>query len=314
LQEVNKESQHAADDQEKSEITLESLRQSSLQQSSRRSSMPQSISRVSSANSSRHSFSVTFGVPTGFDATDTAVTEQDTPSVAPEKSPEVPICRLAYLNKPEIPVIIIGTIAAAISGVVLPIFGFLISSVIKTFFKPPHELQKDSKFWALICIALGLVSFLSTLIRCYFFSMAGCKLVERIRAMCFEKVVRMEVGWFDEPENSSGAIGARLSADAVTVWALAGDALAQIVQSIASVVAGLVIAFDASWQMAFIVLALVPLLGVDGYAQRRSMKGFSADAKVCSTTNDSFIAAACQIVPFFRRKKLRKQFYQDALK
>ena len=277
MQEVNKESQHAADDQEKYEITLESLQQSNLQQSSRKAS-----------NSSRHSFSVAFDVPKGLDVTNTVAAKLNTPSVAPQKSPEAPIHRLAYLNKPEIPVIIIGTIAAAISGVVLPIFGFLISSVIKTFFKPPHELRKDSKFWALICIVLGLVSFLSTLIRCYFFSMAGCKLVERIRAMCFEKVVRMEGGWFDEPENSSGAVGARLSADAVTVWALAGDALAQIVQSIASVVAGLVIAFDASWQMAFIVLALVPLLGVDGYVQRSSMKGFSADAKVCSTTNDSF--------------------------
>jgi ATP-binding cassette subfamily B (MDR/TAP) protein 1 len=288
LQEVNKESQHAVDDQEKSDITLESLGQSSLRQSSRRSSLPQSISQGSSANSSRHSFSVAFGVPTGFDVTDTAATEQDTPSVAPEKSPEVPIRRLAYLNKPEIPVILIGTIAAIISGVLLPIFGLLISSAIKTFFEQPHELRKDSKFWAIMFVVLGLVGFLSSPIRSYFFAVAGCKLIERIRAMCFEKVVRMEVGWFDEPENSSGAIGARLSADAATVRALVGDTLGQIVQSIASVVAGLAIAFYASWQMAFIVLALVPLLGVNGYVQRRSMKGFSADAKVCSTVDDSF--------------------------
>ncbi|XP_059436249.1 ABC transporter B family member 21-like [Corylus avellana] len=279
LQEVNKESQHAVDDQVNSEITLESLRQSSLQRSSRRLSMPQSISRGSSVNSSHHSFSVTFGVPTGLDVTDTAATELDTPSVAPEKSPEVPIRRLAYLNKPEIPVILIGTVAAIISGVVFPIFGLLISSVIKTFFEQPHELRKDSKFWAVMFLVLGLVAFLSSPIRSYFFAVAGCKLIERIRAMCFEKVVRMEVGWFDEPENSSGAIGARLSADAATVRALVGDALGQIVQSIASVVAGLAIAFYASWQMAFIVLAMVPLLGVNGYVQRRSIKGFSADAK-----------------------------------
>jgi hypothetical protein len=44
--------------------------------------------------------------------------------------------------------------------------------------------------------------------------------------------------------------------------------------------------------MALTILALVPLLGVNGYVQRMSMKGFGADAKVCSTTNDSFIAAA----------------------
>ncbi|MBA0805303.1 hypothetical protein Gohar_004827 [Gossypium harknessii] len=98
--------------------------------------------------------------------------------------------------------------------------------------------------------------------------------------MCFSKVVHMEVGWFDEPDNSSGSIGARLSADAATIRALVGDALAQMVSNLASAVAGLVIAFVASWQLAFIIIGLIPLLGVNGYVQIRAMKGFSADAKM----------------------------------
>ena len=49
----------------------------------------------------------------------------------------------------------------------------------------------------------------------------------------------MEVSWFDEPENSSGAIGARLSADAASVRALVGDALGLLVQNFATVLAGL---------------------------------------------------------------------------
>jgi ATP-binding cassette subfamily B (MDR/TAP) protein 1 len=98
--------------------------------------------------------------------------------------------------------------------------------------------------------------------------------------MCFEKVVGMEVGWFDEPENSSGAIGARLSADAASLRALVGDSLSQIVQNSATAVAGLVIAFVASWELAFIVLVLLPLVGVTGYVQIKFLKGFSSDAKL----------------------------------
>ncbi|KAK9983465.1 hypothetical protein SO802_032990 [Lithocarpus litseifolius] len=281
LQDVKKESKQATDDQNKSEITMESFRQSSLRQSSQKSSILRSISRGSSGrgNSSQHSFSIAFGIPAGLDVTDTALEDLDNPPEAKKKSPKVSIRRLAYLNKPEIPVLLGGTLAAIISGVILPIFGLLVSSVIKTFFEPPHERKKDAHFWSLMFLVLGAVSFLSSPARSYLFSVAGCKLIERIRIMCFEKVVHKEIGWFDEPKNSSGAIGARLSADAATVRALVGDALGQIVQSIASVVAGLVIAFDASWQLAFIILALVPLLGVNGYAQRQSMRGFSADAK-----------------------------------
>ncbi|KHN14227.1 ABC transporter B family member 4 [Glycine soja] len=111
-------------------------------------------------------------------------------------------------------------------------------------------------------------------------SSLGCKLIQRIRLMCFEKVVNMEVSWFDEPENSSGAIGARLSADAASVRALVGDALGLLVQNFATALAGLIIAFVASWQLALIILVLIPLIGVNGYVQMKFMKGFSADAKM----------------------------------
>ncbi|XWS46385.1 hypothetical protein CRYUN_Cryun14cG0061200 [Craigia yunnanensis] len=274
LQEVNKESEQVTD---VSDITPESFRQSSL-----RRSLKRSISRGSSiGNSSRHSFSVSFGLPTGMSLIDPANVDTEDPAEIPsEQAPEVPIRRLAYLNKPEIPVILLGTISAAANGVILPIFGILISNVVKTFYKPPDELKKDSRFWALIFMALGLASLLACPARTYFFSVAGCKLIQRIRSMCFEKVVRMEVGWFDEPNNSSGSIGARLSADAATIRALVGDALAQMVSNLASAVAGLVIAFVASWQLAFIILAIIPLIGVNGYIQIKFMKGFSADAKM----------------------------------
>ena len=209
------------------------------------------------------------------------MTDPEAPAQGAERLTNVPLSRLAVLNKPEIPVLVIGAIVATINGVILPIFGVLISSMIKVFFEKSHKQKKDSKFWALMFIVLGIASLVIIPARSYFFSVAGQKLIQRIRLMCFEKVVHMEVGWFDEPEHSSGALGSRLSADAAIVRALVGDALGLLVQNISSAVAGLVIAFLASWQLAFIILALLPLIGVNGYIQAKFMKGFSADAKVC---------------------------------
>ncbi|KAJ4727918.1 ABC transporter B family protein [Melia azedarach] len=251
-----------------------------LRQSSLRMSLRRSISRGSSVgSSSRRSFSVAFGLPTVHNIHDTAM--EDAGDIAPTKEqiPVVPLGRLATLNKPEIPVLLLGTISAMLSGSILPIYGLLISSVIEAFFKPPHELKKDTRFWAIIYMTLGIASLIVNPARTYFFSVAGCKLIKRIRSMCFEKVVNMEVSWFDAPEHSSGAIGARLSADAASVRALVGDALALIVENLATAVAGLVIAFTASWQLALIILALLPLIVLNGYVQLKFMKGFSADAK-----------------------------------
>ncbi|XP_030947834.1 ABC transporter B family member 4-like isoform X17 [Quercus lobata] len=295
LQEANKVSKQDVNDQNKSEINVESFRQSS-----KRKAILKSISSKNKSEITVESFRQS--------------KEPDSPSVAQQQAPEVSLRRLAYLNKPEIPVVLIGTVASSISGVVFPIYSILASSVIKTFYEKPHELRKDSKFWALMFLVLGLVSLLTNPMQSYFFALAGSKLIERIRSMCFEKVVHMEVGWFDEPENSSGIIGAKLSSDAAKVRALVGDALAKMVQDIVTVITALVIAFFASWELAFIILSLVPLLGVNDYVQQRFMKGFSANSvkmyeEASQIANDA--VGGIRIVASFSAEEKVMQLYEE---
>ncbi|KAJ4835575.1 hypothetical protein Tsubulata_907808 [Turnera subulata] len=271
LQEINKQTEQS--EYGRSEITSESFRQSSLRSSWR------SISRASSRGSSRQSFALTFGLPLGISSRDHVV--DDPEEILPvENAPEVPLSRLAALNKPEIPALVLGTIAACVNGVIMPIYALLLSQAIKIFYESHHKLRKDSKFWSLMFLTLGLASVLINPVRSYFFAVAGSKLIQRIRAMCFEKVVNMEIGWFDFPEHSTGAISARLSTDAAIIRSLVGDQLAATVQNIATVAAAMIIAFTASWQLALIILALIPVLGINGVIQSRSTKGFSADAKM----------------------------------
>ncbi|KAH9619688.1 hypothetical protein KSS87_015757 [Heliosperma pusillum] len=248
------------------------LRQASKKRSSLRSSSLGSSGRVSSK---RLSFSVA-GVP--IDIGESSTPDNDV-EAHPEERPQVSIRRLAALNKPEIPTLILGVLFAIASGVILPLFSVLLSSVVEMFFKPPHELRSDSKFWALIFVVFAVASLLLSPARAYFFAVAGCKLIQRIRSTCFEKIIHMDVGWFDKPENSSGAIGARLSSDAASVRGLVGDALGLLVENIATALAGLLIAFLANWILAFIILAMIPLLGLNNYFQVKFMKGFSEDAK-----------------------------------
>ncbi|KAL6864769.1 hypothetical protein ACP4OV_015920 [Aristida adscensionis] len=226
-------------------------------------------------NSSHHSFSVSFGVPLEID-----VQDRSSKNVDEDMQHEVPLSRLAKLSKPEIPVLILASVASAVSGVIFPIFAILLSNVIKTFYEPPRILRKDAEFWSSMFLVFGTVYFLSLPLGSYLFSVAGCKLIRRIRLMAFEKVVNMEIQWFDYPENSSGAVGARLSADAAKVRGLIGDALQLVVQNSATLVAGLVIAFVSNWELSLIILALIPLIGLNGWIQMKFIQGFSADAKL----------------------------------
>ncbi|XP_045813311.1 ABC transporter B family member 3-like [Trifolium pratense] len=263
LQEIKKDSseQYGANDSDKLENFVDSGRESSQR----------SLSRD-------NSFRVSNSIPTTL-VQGSEVVPSTSASSHISKTQDVPFLRLAYLNKPEIPVLLIGTLAAAFIGAILPIVGFLTSKMINTFFEPADELRKDSKFWSLIFVSLSVACFAFHPLRSYFFAVAGSKLIKRIRLMCFEKIIHMEVGWFDKAENSSGALGARLSIDAASIRTLVGDALGLLVQDISTVITALVISFEANWQLSLIIIVLLPLLLVSGHFQIKSMQGFNTDAK-----------------------------------
>ncbi|XP_051136695.1 ABC transporter B family member 11-like [Andrographis paniculata] len=193
---------------------------------------------------------------------------------------EVSIFRIARLNKPEQLILVAATGFAVVSGTILPFFALVMSSVIGAFYESPHKLRKDSKFGALMLFIIGVIALISTLLRSFLFGVAGNRLIRRIRLKCFEKVVNMEIGWFDKPENSSGAIGSRLSTDAAMIRALVGDNLSQLVQQAASIAVGLAIAFHASWELSLVAFAIIPIIGFNAHIQMKAMKGFSRNAKV----------------------------------
>lgn len=282
LQEGSKEAEDAlATDADKLDSSFDILDKAMTRSGSRGESMRRSISRHSSG--SRHSFGFTYGVPGPINVFETEEGDQGGAERTPlmiEKRQKLSMRRLAYLNKPEFPVLLIGSIAAGIHGVIFPIFGLLLSSSIRMFFEPEDKLRKDSRFWALIYLVLGIINLIAVPFQNYFFGVAGGKLIRRIRSLTFEKVVHQEISWFDDPANSSGSVGARLSTDASTIRSLVGDSLALVVQNIATIAAGLIIAFTANWILAFVILAVSPLMLVQGYTQTKFMKGFSADAKL----------------------------------
>uniref|UniRef100_A0A453FA28 Uncharacterized protein n=1 Tax=Aegilops tauschii subsp. strangulata TaxID=200361 RepID=A0A453FA28_AEGTS len=148
----------------------------------------------------------------------------------------------------------------------------------------------------------------------FLFGIAGGKLIERIRAMSFRSIVHQEVAWFDDPKNSSGALGARLSVDALNVRRLVGDNLALTVQIISTLITGFVIAMIADWKLSLIILCVIPLVGLQGYAQVKFLKGFSQDAKMmyedASQVATDAISSIRTVASFCSEKRITR-IYDD---
>ena len=166
-------------------------------------SLRRSLSRGSS--SSRHSFTLSLGLPGPINIPEIEGKYDQESSIKKEVGTETPlrvsIKRLAYLNKPELPVLLLGSVAAMINGVLFPIYGLLLSSSIEMFFKPPRELKKDSRVWSLLFLGLGFIALVISPVQNFLFGVAGGKLIRRIRSMSFEKVVHQEISWFDNAAN-----------------------------------------------------------------------------------------------------------------
>ncbi|XP_068319430.1 ABC transporter B family member 9-like [Pyrus communis] len=278
-----------------------------------RLSMRRSTSRGSSG--SRQSFTIGFGIPSPIDIQESEVEHEGDhhrPKVDPKKRKTVSIRRLAALNKPELPFLLLGSIAAAGHGVIFPIFGLLLTKAIRIFYKPPNELRHDCRKWALVYVGLACAGLLVIPVQNFFFGVAGGKLVERIRALSFQKVVHQQVSWFDDPENSSGAIGARLSTDASVITSLVGDALALIVQNIATIMVGFIIGFTANWKLALIVLVISPVIILQGTLQAKFLRGFSADAKLmyeeASQVANDAIGSIRTVASFCSEKKVMEAY------
>ncbi|KAJ3670707.1 hypothetical protein LUZ60_008133 [Juncus effusus] len=275
-----------------------------------------SVSRVSSVGSGRkHSLTLSFALPGSTNFKENADTEDNKNEVTGSLTPKkVALTRLISLNKPEFPILILGSLAAMVHGVLFPILGLLLSSSITSLFEPPDELEKDVRFWTLMYVLLGAAALIFSPIEFFMFGIAGGKLVERIRALSFEQIVHQEIAWFDQPSNSSGTIGARLSVDAANVRRLVGDNLALYVQTVVTVITGFLIAMVSNWKLALIVTVVIPLAGLQGFAQIKFLHGFSADAKAmyeeASQVANGAVSGIRTVASFCAEKRVMDTYYK----
>lgn len=191
-----------------------------------------------------------------------------------EEEEPAPLKRIMELNKTEWPFILWGTIGSAINGAIQPIFAILFSGLLGVFSLPTIEEQEQGvNLFALLFVAIAIVSFITYFLQNYMFAKSGEILTRRIRKMGFEAMLRQDIGWYDDSKNNPGALSARLATDAALVKGATGSQIGLIVSAISSVGSAMIIAFYFGWKLAFVVVAFLPLIVMSGLIQARLMTG-----------------------------------------
>ncbi|KAI3983520.1 hypothetical protein MKX01_038940, partial [Papaver californicum] len=175
--------------------------------------------------------------------------------------------RLLKLNAPEWPYSIMGAVGSVLSGFIGPTFAIVMSNMI----------DNKTKEFVFIYIGCGLYAVVAYLTQHYFFSIMGENLTTRVRRMMLAAILRNEVGWFDEEENNSSLVAARLATDAVDVKSAIAERISVILQNMTSLLTSFIVAFIIEWRVSLLILATFPLLVLANFVQQLSLKGFAGD-------------------------------------
>ncbi|KAJ3058315.1 ATP-binding cassette, sub-B (MDR TAP), member 4, partial [Quaeritorhiza haematococci] len=179
-----------------------------------------------------------------------------------EKKQRMNWFKLMKLAGPSWPWLLLGTIASLANGVIMPFYSVVFSEVLGTFAKQGDEFRSSANFWVLILMLLALGSFVVNFAQSASLGLLSERILRRLRRECFTAIVNYDVDAFDQTSGATGTLTTRLSEDSTQVSAFFGGYYGLLMQTIASVIAGLVISFRNGWQMTLIVLASFPVIGI----------------------------------------------------
>ena len=186
-------------------------------------------------------------------------------------------------------------------------FGFgVYNSQEACFADQTHRCNMAALFFLLLGIGLGLAEYFKNM------SYEAMKQTAamNLRKQLFSSLLKQEVGWFDETQNTSGALTSRLAADTALVSGVLGPQMGSAFQSMVTLVVGMIVAFTASWRLALSVLGFLPLMVISAKIQNDLFMGLSDDASSSSAIANQLCSESIQGIRTVRAFAIEKQVLQ----
>ncbi|XP_071707188.1 ABC transporter B family member 6 [Rutidosis leptorrhynchoides] len=192
---------------------------------------------------------------------------------------EPSIWRLIELSLAEWLYAVLGSTGAAIFGSFNPLLAYVIALIVMAYYRNEidrrNNIRDDVNKWCLIIACMGFVTVIANFLQHFYFGIMGEKMTERVRRMMFSAMLRNEVGWFDDEENSADTLSMRLANDATFVRAAFSNRLSILIQDSAAVIVAILIGMLLHWRLALVALATLPVLTLSAIAQKLWLAGFS---------------------------------------
>ncbi|PHH65680.1 hypothetical protein CDD81_1766 [Ophiocordyceps australis] len=179
------------------------------------------------------------------------------------------LLRLGWtLNRPELKWVVVGLISSLIAGFEEPTSAILFGKSFVSISQPPFAMEKirsETGFYSLLFFALAVVMFILLGAQGLIFAWSSEKMLNRVRSMALEKILRMEISFFDQKRHSPGSLSGFLSTSINDLAGISGSALSNILLCASTAACGIATAMVFGWKLTLLCLALYPALAASGY-------------------------------------------------
>ncbi|XP_060800783.1 ATP-dependent translocase ABCB1 isoform X2 [Amyelois transitella] len=178
-----------------------------------------------------------------------------------DKEKDVSFWQVMRLNSPEWKSISVASLCSLLSGFAMPVLAVLLGDFVGVLSgDDPDAIRAEVRRFALIFVGIGVFSGITNFVTVFFYGVAGEYLTERLRRQMFEKLLQQEIGFYDDKENSTGALCARLSGESAAVQGATGQRIGTVLQAAGTFGFSLVLSLIYEWRVGLVALAFVPFL------------------------------------------------------
>jgi ATP-binding cassette subfamily B (MDR/TAP) protein 1 len=201
---------------------------------------------------------------------------------------------IASFNKKEWMFMLIGLTFSIVGGGGQPTQGVFFAKAITSLSFPLSQAAKirsDVDFWALMYLMLGLVQLLAMSTQGIAFAFCSERLIHRARDRAFRTMLRQDISFFDEGENSTGALTSFLSTEATHLAGISGVTLGTLLSVTTTLCAAIIISLAIGWKLALVTMSTIPVVLGCGFFRFWVLARFESNKKTAYKNSASY---ACE--------------------
>jgi ATP-binding cassette subfamily B (MDR/TAP) protein 1 len=276
----------------------------------------------------RHRLSSDFRRPTDYAARPTSTLDRRSSQYGPPKQkakveqskPTEPVranhsllyllYRLARINRERLwSLFVPGLLGAAAFGCVYPCFAILLGRTLNNFsmceqplgtdcLEPMNSLMRhEGNRNALWFFVVAILATIAMIVQTYCLITNSVALTEKLRRISLHKMLHLDTSYFDEEGHSSGSLSSSLAANASRINGLLGITMGSIIQSISTLISGMLIALIFGWKLSLVVIACIPVTLSAGFIRLKLVTLKDARLKVAYKASAQ---RACEAVSSIR--------------